>query len=845
MKAIRTSVIVAGAAVLALTIGSTAWGQCQALETVKLLASDGDDYDEFGRSAAILDDVAVIGAPGDGNPAGAAYIFRFNGWTWAQEDILLASDGEPGDDFGDAVAVYGDICLIGAPDDNDNGEDSGSAYVFRYDGWGWVEEAKLLASDGTADDIFGLSVALWGETAMIGAPAHDEQAGAVYVFRFDGSDWVEDAKLQASDSMTDLVFGWSLALSADTAVMGALGDNVHGFLSGSAYTFRYDGSDWIEEDKLLPSDGAEHDLFGWSVAVSGDIAVIGAQGHDVAGAAYVFHFDGASWVEDVQLVPSDGAAGDAFGSSLAVSGDMTVVAAPGDDDNGDHSGSAYLFRFDGLDWVEEAKLLASDGAEGDSFGDCAALCGEVTLLGAPGVDDNGEDSGSAYLFGGLSDCNENGILDLCDIADGASEDCQPNGVPDECDIADGTSEDTNGNGIPDECEEICQGDIDGDGDTDWSDLAILVTDWGCPGGPPCPGDLNNDGTTDLMDLLVLLNDWGCPDGDPACDEPGPSVVLALMAEVDNSSVGPGDDPLEPLFHGGVTHFTFDLQVEVEPEEDWAVAEASALVTDPTLAFFRHVLNPGGYAPDPEDLIPFPALEFDSYWTDAAVIPPGGAGTGPTALYRVTRTAEELSGMWFDITDTDGGLFTIARYTIVVPPGGGGDTPPSVVPAGTGGDVPVVGTIAGWVTNSSYSPGCDYFEFDIVYCGPDTDGDGIGNACDNCPDHYNPDQADCDNDGMGDVCAIADGFSEDCNENGVPDECDIADGTSADVNDNDIPDECECLANFDGDDDVDTSDLLILLGQWGTDGSEGGDVDWDGDVDTADLLALLAAWGDCP
>jgi hypothetical protein len=128
---------------------------------------------------------------------------------------------------------------------------------------------------------------------------------------------------------------------------------------------------------------------------------------------------------------------------------------------------------------------------------------------------------------------------------------------------------------------------------------------------------------------------------------------------------------------------------------------------------------------------------------------------------------------------------------------------------------------------------------------DLDGDGVDDDADNCPYHANPGQEDCDEDGIGDVCAIADGLSEDCNVNGIPDECDIADGTSGDVNENGIPDECECLADFDGDDDVDTADLLTLLAQWGGDGSGGGDVDLDGDVDTADLLLLLAAWGDCP
>ena len=147
--------------------------------------------------------------------------------------------------------------------DDDNGVDSGSAYVFRYDGSDWVEEAKLTASDGAADDYFGGSVAISGDTAVVGAVCDDDNgrnSGSAYVFRYDGSDWAEEAKLTASDGAAYDYFGCSVAVSGDTAVVGASDDDDNGLDSGSAYVFRYDGSDWTEEAKLTASDGAAERL---------------------------------------------------------------------------------------------------------------------------------------------------------------------------------------------------------------------------------------------------------------------------------------------------------------------------------------------------------------------------------------------------------------------------------------------------------------------------------------------------------------------------------------------------------------------------------------------------------
>jgi len=260
------------------------------------------------------------------------------------------------------------------------------------------------------------------------------------------------------------------------------------------------------------------------------------------------------------------------------------------------------------------------------------------------------------------------------------------------------------------CDTECVADIDNDCDTDWSDLAIMLADYGCTSN--CVADITGDDQTDLSDLGTLLAEWPCGDGDPSCDEPGPDVFTVSVVPVENTSVGLNDDPLEPGFNGGATHFTFDLQIEVEPGEDWGAGAADALLTGSGVEFFRHTVGSGD-APDPGVFAAYPALEFDSYWCGASVIPPGGSGD-PGYPYLTTRTATQLSASWYDLDDPGNGTFTIARYTIVVPPGV--VRPPKIVPSGTGGD-PVIGTIEGWITNASYTPGCSWFYFDITYCKP--------------------------------------------------------------------------------------------------------------------------------
>ena len=277
------------------------------LEIKKLLATDGQAGDYFGWSVAISGDgnTAIIGARGDGNAtdAGSAYIFVRSGTNWSYQAKLLASDGQSGDYFGRSVALSsdGNTAIIGAYLDDDKATDAGAAYIYVRSGTNWTYQTKLLASDGQASDYFGYSVAISGDgnTAIIGAYGDDDKAtnaGAAYIFTRSNTDWIQQTKLLASNGQGGDYFGYSVAISrdGDTAIIGAYGDDDKAIDAGSAYIFVRSGTNWSYQTKLLASDGQANDYFGYSVAISGDgnTAIIGAYADDDkgtdAGSAYIF-----------------------------------------------------------------------------------------------------------------------------------------------------------------------------------------------------------------------------------------------------------------------------------------------------------------------------------------------------------------------------------------------------------------------------------------------------------------------------------------------------------------------------------------------------------------------------
>lgn len=333
---------------------------------------------------------------------------------------VLASDPEPTLNFGNAVAIDGTTAVVGAYRDSDNGVNSGSVYVLNATTG--AEIVKLLPNDGAADDWFGYSVGIDGNTVVVGARYKSDNgtnSGAAYLFN--ATTGAQIAKLAPSDNLANDQFGFAVAISGNIAVVSALADDDPnsplGMDAGSVYVF--DATTGTEFAKIFPTDGAWFDYFGQSVALDDNIAIIGATGGvtSIGGAAYLFDLatPGAP-VQIAKLEPSDAAAGDNFGFSVGVDGGMAVVSSPHDDDNGWNSGSAYLF--DTSSYAQLAKLTADDGAVEDYFGKSVAIVasssvvstGYSVVISASQDDDYGIASGAAYFFDAETNLQVNKLL---------------------------------------------------------------------------------------------------------------------------------------------------------------------------------------------------------------------------------------------------------------------------------------------------------------------------------------------------------------------------------------------------------------------------------------------------
>ncbi len=400
---------------------------CDPVETDEFVAVDGTAYDWFGYSVSISGNTAVTGAhwnEANGAGSGAAYVFTHDAGAWTQQAKLLPADGQPSDYFGFSVSICGDTAIVGTYADNDNGPDSGSAYIFiRTDGI-WTQQAKILPADGVAYDLFGYSVSISGDTVIVGAFGDDDNgnnaSGSAYVFTRTAGVWTQQAKFTASDGARNDHFGHAVTIEGDTAVVGARNDNDNGSDSGSAYVFARTGETWVQQAKLLPADGAAEEEFGAALAIDGDTTLIGARRGENGGSAYVFVHTEGTWTQQAKLVADDASLGDEFGVSVAINNNTALIGASWDDEPGSATGSAYVFtRTDGI-WTQQAKLLPAVTTAYDHFGEFVAFNGDTALIGSYKDDDTDWDSGSIYVFDlGCNDCpadlTGDGSLDISDV----------------------------------------------------------------------------------------------------------------------------------------------------------------------------------------------------------------------------------------------------------------------------------------------------------------------------------------------------------------------------------------------------------------------------------------------
>ena len=402
---------------LMLCLGLTAYAYPQlttlnapsSIET-KLTAPDAELGDEFGRAIAVQGNVAVVGAPNDaaaGYGTGAAYVFEKTTSGWQLQQKLTAHDSSSYSFFGTSVAIDGDRIVVGAYGDQNAGNYAGAAYVFVYAGSTWTPEQKLTGSENSASDSFGISVAIKGDRIICGAfgnsDVNQSEVGSAYVFqRIDGL-WLQQQELTASDAASLARFGLAVAISEDTIVVGADGDSELGFFSGAVYVFVFDGSNWIQQQKLQAQDARESASFGYHLAMSGNTIVVGAPGDEVGnhtrGAAYVFSRRSHGWLQDRKFIAKDSDVFDGYGLRVAVSGDTIAVGSMFDHDAALYGGAAYVYKRNGQSgWSLHEKLFASDAARDDAFGCAVAASNNTVLVGAFGKSDIAFYAGAAYVY---------------------------------------------------------------------------------------------------------------------------------------------------------------------------------------------------------------------------------------------------------------------------------------------------------------------------------------------------------------------------------------------------------------------------------------------------------------
>lgn len=394
--------------------GSGQWGQVSTTtiqENNKVTASDGAADDKFGYAVSISGDYAIIGASGDDNGAnanqGSAYIFARIGNSWTQQAKLTAADGAAGDQFGISVAINGDFAVVGANFDTVGANArQGSAYVFVRNGSGWIQQAKLTAADGAAFDNFGISVAISGDYAVVGAYLDDvggwPDRGSAYVFVRTGSSWSQQSRLTGeSGEFSGINFGNSVAISGDYVIVGSDNDNN---LPRYAYVFVRSGTSWAQQAGLQIEYDNKVFQMGFSVSISGSYAIVGYPTLDIdnkpnQGQAYIFIRNGTTWSQHAVLRAKDGAANAFFGNSVSLSGDIAIVGAYNTTVGSRTIGASYIFVRNGTSWGQQSKLITSDGAAGANVGLSVSISGDNAIVGASGNDiGSNTDQGSVYFI---------------------------------------------------------------------------------------------------------------------------------------------------------------------------------------------------------------------------------------------------------------------------------------------------------------------------------------------------------------------------------------------------------------------------------------------------------------
>ncbi|MEM7392376.1 MAG: hypothetical protein AAF492_08500, partial [Verrucomicrobiota bacterium] len=342
---------------------------------------------EFGRSVDLDGNTAVVGARNDvngGDDTGAAYIFVRSGTNWSHQQKIVASDGAEDDHFGRSVAVHGNTLIVGAEDDDDHGNKSGSAYVFVRSGTNWTEQAKLTADDAEEDSQFGWAVDLHGDRAVIGADEKNNGSGGLYLFERSGTNWSQRVNLEPPGLARDDALGYSVAISSNHVAGGTPASDAVALLGGQVYTLMRSGTNWLETETLDLGLSAAGNRFGADLDITADRAIVGAEfDNDVGnnrGAAYIFRRNGNDWALEQKLYPADPPGRGDFIRSVGLSGDYAVLGAPGFDGAVFNMGRTFVYHRNGTNWHQQAILDVDNPRDNDRFGTTLAM-DEDTVVG--------------------------------------------------------------------------------------------------------------------------------------------------------------------------------------------------------------------------------------------------------------------------------------------------------------------------------------------------------------------------------------------------------------------------------------------------------------------------------
>ena len=456
--------------ILAITTSLTAISLASDLqESAMVVHSDAEASDRFASRVTIDGDRAAITAPksdDNGNDTGSAYIFEKQNGIWIEVAKLVPDDMTTNDRFGSSVSLDGDRLIVSAEYGWNMGSRSGCAYIYDRSATGeWVQQTRISAWDAEAPDHFGAEVSLDGDTIWAAVPRDDDYRGSVRIFQrqSDGS-WPEIQRLDIPVEQESLFYGYSVSLQGDTGVVGAVGLDEY---TGKTFIYKRDSLGvWSLHSTLTASDAAIDDRFGSYVDLDDGRLVIGASEDDdlgeSSGSAYIFEEDSdGNWIEVAKLTAVGGMPGDRFGRCVGISGDLVIVAAEESDVQKPNGGAAFTYRrgADGS-WAYENTLIASDPAPGDFLSRRLSVSGDQAILGSFRNDTPaGADTGAAYLFQ-----------------------------------------------LPAPPVVNCPEDLDGNMIVSIDDLLAVLNDWGCSSN--CSSDINGDDKVDIEDLLSVIEAWG-------------------------------------------------------------------------------------------------------------------------------------------------------------------------------------------------------------------------------------------------------------------------------------------------------------------------------------------------